>query len=109
MSINQLVRTSLLTIRVDDELDLCLVDRVLAPQIVEIILSEKEYLGEWLAWPQHTNCLNDYLEYVKIVSLRYAKGKGMACNILYQGSPVGTAGFNYINPSLKKAEIGNWL
>ena len=94
---------------VDEEIELCLVDLLLAPQMVAIILDEKEYLGQWLAWPMHTDTIADYLEYVKIVADEYAQGKGIACNILFRGKPVGAAGFNYINKSLRKAEIGYWL
>lgn len=97
------------TLRVDEELELSLVDRALAPKMVEIILAEKEHLTKWLAWPEFTKSIDDYLEYVAIVSKAYSDGKGMACNIIYKGKPVGTVGFNYINNSLKKAEIGYWL
>lgn len=97
------------TFRIDEELELSLVDRILAPKMVEIILTEKKYLGKWLAWPEHTKSIDDYLEYVAMVSADYAAGKGMSCNIIYKGHPVGTVGFNYINKSLKKAEIGYWL
>lgn len=97
------------TLRIDNDIELRLIDRALAPKMFEIIQSEKAYLSEWLAWPELTKNLTDYLGYVKVVSQDYANGKGMACNILYQGNPVGCISFNYINELLKKAEIGYWL
>lgn len=97
------------TLEIDDQIELSLIGQDTAPEMFEMIQRERDYLLQWLAWPVHTNSLNDYMGYVKRVGHDYAEGKGMACCILYMGKPVGAIGFNYINYSLKKTEIGYWL
>lgn len=94
---------------VDSDIKLVLVDQTLAPQMLEIIFAEKAYLGRWLAWPAYTQCLDDYLTFVRFVLAEYAEGKSLACNIMYQEKPVGSVGFNCINHELKTAQIGYWL
>lgn len=96
-------------IAVDDEIQLELISTNNADALLSIILNEKSYLSEWLAWPAHTHNMDDFMGYVNSVTESYNNGTGMACCILYKGQPVGAVGFNTIDSVSRKVEIGYWL
>lgn len=97
------------TLQIDEDLALSLIGHETSQAMFDMIRRDCEFLSRWMAWPIHTNRLEDYLEHVKRVGHDYAEGRGMACCIHYRGEPVGSAGFNTIDRSLRKATIGYWL
>ncbi|WP_064608446.1 GNAT family N-acetyltransferase [Photobacterium sp. J15] len=96
-------------LKVDDEINLVLVNEKLAPSIAEQVAGNLEHLSQWLAWPRFCTTVDDFKAFIQKSLHDYADGKSMVCAIEYQGSIVGVSGFNTILPNLKKTDIGYWL
>lgn len=94
---------------VDPEIKLSLLHPHYADDLFKLIDIDREYLSQWLSWPAHTKTASDCESFAKQMLHSYADGKSMACCVHYQGTLVGTAGFNVIDHSLKRVEIGYWL
>ncbi len=96
-------------IKVDDEIDLVLVQQSFAPMYEKLAKHNFAYLEKWLAWPNQCRTSEDFSSFIKKSLHDYADGKSMICGILFQGNLVGNIGFNSIDNELKKVEIGYWL
>ncbi|HFG1639877.1 TPA: GNAT family N-acetyltransferase [Vibrio cholerae] len=97
------------TLDVDTDLKLALVDTKFAPQYLEIVSREREYLSQWLAWPPHANSEEFFLSFIKRSLHDYADGKSLVCGMIYKDKLVGNISFNSISYQLKKVEMGYWL
>ena len=94
---------------IDDELSIALVEERFASHYAEISQSQNEYLGQWLAWPQHCETEQDFRLFVQRSLHDYAEGKSMTCAIVYQDNIVGNCSFNTIDHDMQKVTIGYWL
>lgn len=97
------------TWKVDNDISLNLVHEAFASQYAQLAATNKDYLSQWLAWPQFCTSEDDFKAFVKNSLHKYADGINMNCAIQYRGAIVGNIGFNSINHSLKKVEIGYWI
>lgn len=86
-------------LKVDDEINLVLVNEKLAPSIAEQVAGNLEYQSQWLAWPRFCTTVDDFKAFIQKSLHDYADGKSMVCAIEYQGSIVGVSGFNTILPT----------
>jgi ribosomal-protein-serine acetyltransferase len=94
---------------IDDTLSLALVQLSFAAEYLAIISRDRDYLAEWLVWPEHGRNQEFFARFIEQSLHDYALGKSMTCGIVFQGELVGNISFNTINHSLKKVEIGYWL
>ncbi len=94
---------------VDDELNLLLLEQRLAPVLFDLIESNRDYLGAWFPWVQHTHAVTDIQAFIKRSLIGFAEGRELVCAIDHQDSMVGIISYNKIRPDLKKVEIGYWL
>lgn len=94
--------------QIDDEIGLTLIHHSHTKEIVEIVSSQKDYLGEYLPWVA-TCDEKSYQEFVKMDLHQYADNQTLDTNIIYQGKIVGAVSLNNIYHHLKKADIGYWL
>ncbi len=97
------------TLDVEDGLELALVEPKFAPLYLDIVNEQREYLGEWLAWPPHAQDEEFFLSFIKRSLHDYADGRSLVCAIIYKNELVGNLSFNTIVPDLQKVEIGYWL
>ncbi len=97
------------TVKVDNEIELALVEPSFAAKYFSIVQRDLGYLSQWLVWPEHAKDEAFFLSFITKSLHDYAEGKSLTCGILYNNEVVGNIGFNSINHSLKKAEIGYWL
>lgn len=102
-------REIMFTLKVDEELELALIEPKLAPLYLNIVSKEREYLSEWLAWPLHAENEEFFLSFIKRSLHDYADGKSLVCGMFYQEQLVGNISFNSINRKVQKVEIGYWL
>ncbi|EOB3921648.1 GNAT family N-acetyltransferase [Vibrio parahaemolyticus] len=97
------------TVVVEEGLELALVEPKFAPLYLDIVSKQRDYLGEWLAWPPHAENEEFFLNFIKRSLHDYADGKSLVCAMLYRDELVGNISFNTINYELKTVEIGYWL
>ncbi|EGQ8486328.1 GNAT family N-acetyltransferase [Vibrio parahaemolyticus] len=97
------------TVEVEEGLELALVEPKFAPLYLDIVLKQRDYLGEWLAWPAHAENEEFFLNFIKRSLHDYADGKSLVCAMFYRDELVGNISFNTINYELKTVEIGYWL
>jgi ribosomal-protein-serine acetyltransferase len=97
------------TLEVEKGLKLALVHRTFAPLYFDIVTRERDYLGEWLAWPPQAHDDGFFLNFISRSLRDYADGKSLVCAMFYNETLVGNISFNSIDHDLKKVEIGYWL
>ena len=97
------------TLDVEDDLQLALVEPSFAPLYCGIVSKQRDYLGQWLAWPPHAEDEAFFLKFIKQSLHDYADGKSLVCAMFYQNELVGNVGFNEINHNLQTVKIGYWL
>ncbi|WP_375750444.1 GNAT family N-acetyltransferase [Vibrio sp. HN007] len=95
--------------KVDNEIELCLVDYRLAPVYVELAKQNYDNLSQWLQWPRVSKTEENFKAFIKQSLHDYADGKSLVCAIQYNGKIVGNIGFNTIAPEREMVEIGYWL
>ncbi|MCH8529273.1 MAG: GNAT family N-acetyltransferase [Saccharospirillum sp.] len=94
---------------VNQDIQLALVEPSFARHYYAIVKSERDDLGQWLAWPRHADSEAFFAAFIQKALHDYADGKAMTCAILYRGKVVGNISYNSISHALKKVEIGYWL
>jgi ribosomal-protein-serine acetyltransferase len=96
-------------IPVNDRIELELISKKHADDLFQLIDEDRDYLAQWLVWPNFTKTVDDYLGFVERSRIEFAKEESLVCVILFNGKPVGTAGYIDLNKNLEKGEIGYWL
>ncbi len=94
---------------VDDEITLLFPTFDLASSVFQVIDDDRGNLVEWMSWTKGTKEVEDVENFIIFSLTEYAKGNALTCFIEYKGSIAGCIGFNTIDRSLKKAELGYWL
>lgn len=97
------------TRRVDDELELALVQHSFAPLYEQLVKDNERYLLQWLPWPAYCKTAADFSVFITESLHKYAEGTALNLGMVVKGQLVGNISFNTINRSLKKVEIGYWL
>ncbi|MBD1558183.1 GNAT family N-acetyltransferase [Vibrio sp. S9_S30] len=97
------------TKKIDDEIQLALVQPSFAKDFLRIRNDNLDYLSQWLAWPPHCDNEDAFLSFIRTSLQHYAEGKSLTCVIIYKGNLVGAASLNSIDHNLSRAEIGYWL
>ncbi|WP_038177464.1 GNAT family N-acetyltransferase [Vibrio pacinii] len=94
---------------IDPDIDLALIQESFAPYYSQIVAEQRDYLAEWLAWPQHCQSDQDFRLFAQRMLHDYADGKSMTCAIFFRDELVGNCSFNKINYDTQCVEIGYWL
>lgn len=97
------------SLKIDDHLKLALVEPSFAKSYFSIVSKQKDYLGQWLAWPAFADSEDFFLIFIEKALHDYAEGKSLTCAMIFNGEVVGNISFNTILRSIKKVEIGYWL
>ncbi len=97
------------TRKINEDLSLALVQPSFAKRYLEIVESQREYLGQWLAWPHEKLSEEFFVAFVRRELRRYADSLSMTCAMIYQEDIAGNISLNSIDHKLKKVEIGYWL
>lgn len=97
------------TLTVNNNLKLALVQPSFAECYYQIVSEQRDYLKQWLAWPEHADNVEFFQAFIKKSLHDYADGKSLTCAMIYHDEIVGNISFNSISTALKKVEIGYWL
>lgn len=95
--------------KIDENLALKLIDERDADSLFSLTEASREYLREWLPWLDATTRVEDTRNFIQFSQKGYIENKCMNTVIMYEGKPVGVAGFNSINWANKTVYIGYWL
>ena len=95
--------------QVDHELQLESLHRSLAEPLFALIDQHRADLTCWLAWPPHTQVVEDVRAFIREQVQRMALRQSMQFALRYRGEVVGLCGFNLICRPLGRADIGYWL
>ena len=97
------------TRRIDDDLELRLLEERDAEALFAIFEADREYLTQWLDWPNRYKTLEECKGYVSHFRRLFAEGKGMNSAMVYKGKLVGACDLYEINMAVRKATLGYWI
>ena len=97
------------TIRVDEQLQLALLEKRHAAKIFELTDNSREYLKEWLPWVDFTKTIADSENFIAMSRKQYLDNNGFNLAIVYEGEIVGIIGLHFIDWHNKRTSIGYWL
>lgn len=97
------------SIRVDEQLQLALLEKRHAARIFELTDQSRDYLKQWLPWVDMTKTVADSERFIDMTRKRYFDNNGFDLAIVYNGEIVGLVGLHFIDWSNKRTSIGYWL
>lgn len=80
-----------------------------AVALFSVIDENREFLGEWLSWIEHTQRLEDSLKYLFEKETETDEGKKVEYAIFIEDEYVGHISFFDVDMENKSAEMGFWL
>ncbi|WP_117149236.1 GNAT family N-acetyltransferase [Paraliobacillus zengyii] len=97
------------TYKIDDDLELKLLDLQDAPRTFSLVDQSREHLRNWLAWVDKTNTVKDSEKFIQATMKGFVDRQSLNTAIIYKGEMVGIAGYNELDWTNKVAYIGYWL
>src|ERR1044072_4485175 len=95
--------------RIDEELELRPVDERLAEELAALVRRDLAHLRPWMPWATERYSVEDAREFIRRQIRQYAEDMGFATLIFYRGRVAGSIGYNNIDWSNRKTDIGYWL
>ncbi|MGM0422255.1 MAG: GNAT family N-acetyltransferase [Pseudomonadota bacterium] len=95
--------------KVDDDLELILLQEQHAPPLFDLVDRNREHLREWLGWLDKTQTAQDTLDYIKLGKEKFAKNIGFELGIVVDGEIAGVLGTHFIEWQHRRSSIGYWL
>lgn len=98
-----------ITIKVDDDLQLRLLQMEDADQLFDMTDSNRPYLREWLPWVDSNQSVQDSRRFIQNILDQYRANEGFQCGVWFKGQLAGVVGFHKVDWMNKNVEIGYWL
>jgi ribosomal-protein-serine acetyltransferase len=95
--------------RIEDELELKPVDERHAEELTALVRRDLAHLKPWMPWATERYSVEDAREFIRRQIRQYAEDMGFATLIFFSGRVAGSIGYNQIDWSNRKADIGYWL
>lgn len=95
--------------RIEDELELKPVDERHAEELTALVRRDLAHLKPWMPWATERYSVEDAREFIRRQIRQYAEDMGFATLIFFRGRVAGSIGYNQIDWSNRKADIGYWL
>ncbi len=96
-------------IRVDEDIELRLIDEGDARSVFALTDRNRAYLRRWLPWVDGTRTVEDTAAFIERSREQARLGQGFQAVILLHGEIVGVIGFVYVDLENRRAEIGYWI
>lgn len=96
-------------IRIDHQIELKQLEISDSKDIFDTIDSQREYLGKWLPFVEHTKALSDTKDFVELTVDAPKERFEHTFTIRKNGVFIGLIGFKDTDRANKKSEIGYWL
>jgi ribosomal-protein-serine acetyltransferase len=97
------------SLRIDDALELRLLEECDAEAIFAVIDENRGHLREWLPWLNDAKSVEDTRNFIRSVLDQWARNDGFSAGIWYHGQPVGAIGYHSIDWLNCSTSIGYWL
>jgi len=95
--------------RIDEELELRPVDERHAEELTALVRRDLGHLRPWMPWATERYSVEDAREFIRRQMRQYAEDMGFATLIFFRGRVAGSIGYNNIDWSNRKTDIGYWL
>lgn len=99
----------MLSLRVDDEIELGLLEEQHAQAVFELSDRNREHIREWLPWMDDTRSVEDTLAFIRRSLKQFSENNGFQVGIFYKGKLAGCLGYIYWDWATRRTEIGYWL
>lgn len=97
------------SMKVDDALELRLLERHHAQLLFDITVANREHLKTFLPWVPKMQVLSQTESFIDRALAQFARHDGFQAGIFLNGSLVGMVGLHYIRWDTERTEIGYWL
>jgi ribosomal-protein-serine acetyltransferase len=94
---------------IEDGLELRLVDERYVEELTSLVRRDLAYMSKWMPWATERYSVEDAREFVRRNLRQYAEDQGFATLIFSGDRVVGSIGYNNIDWSNRKTDIGYWL
>ena len=95
--------------RINENIRLETLKMSMAAPIFQSIANNREFLGKWLPFVEHTHKLSDTEKFIKSVLHQPEKRRDIVYSIWYKEEFAGLIGFKETDWINKKTELGYWL
>lgn len=97
------------SLRVDDEVQIAILERHDVPELLRLALKNREYLRPWLPWAEEVSSetLLSFIEGRVLPAI--ASGEGFEAGVYRHGELVGGAGLHDVKRKWRSAALGYWL
>ena len=97
------------TARVDDEIELRLLELQHAEAMHRLTEANRAYLRRWLPWAETETTLQQTEAFIRRSLQQFAEGNGFQAGIWYRQELAGAIGLHYVDRRNRRTEIGYWL
>lgn len=97
------------TFKVDERIELQLLERKDAKPLYALIDRQRAYLREWLPWVDKATSVEGYFSIIDSWLQQFVANNGFQAGILYEKQLVGMIGFHMLDWVNRKTSIGYWL
>jgi ribosomal-protein-serine acetyltransferase len=96
-------------IPLDADTELRLLGEADAERLFALTDASRAYLRVWLPWVDSTRTVEDTRRFIRAGLHQKAENNGFHMGIWHRGVLVGVIGYNYIDWSRRRTELGYWL
>jgi ribosomal-protein-serine acetyltransferase len=97
------------TKRVDDRMELAMVELRDADEVFAAVDRSRDYLRQWLPWVDSSLRVDDTRAFIREALQQHAQDEGFQCVIRLDGNVAGLVGFRNLDWANRRTEIGYWL
>lgn len=97
------------TFKLNDDVELKLLERRHAAQLYLLTIQNREHLKEWLPWLDYVQKIEDSDTFIQSTLGQFSKGNGFQAGIWVEGRLAGIIGLHQIDWPNRKTSIGYWL
>ena len=95
--------------RVDEGLELRLLEHRHARLLFDLTVQNREHLRAYLPWAAHLQAVSQTESFIKMGLEQFARHDGFQAGIFLHGELVGMVGLHYVRWDTERTELGYWL
>lgn len=97
------------SLKVDDEIELGLLESRHAPPLLDLTLQSREHLREWMPLLGNLQTVEETGDFIKAGLKRFSENNGCQLGIWYKGELAGTIGYKHWHWETRQTELVYWL